>query len=455
MWRPLALSTLRSGDQTQVSDVELEIVPREPFREFITTDKRFLTLVCHRRAGKTVAAVQRLIYCALTHKRKGMDTAPLRYAYIAPTQVQAKSICWAYFRTWCSQIPDIKINESELRIDFPNGAQIRLFSGETFERMRGLYFDGVISDEDDDIPSVAMSYVILPCLLDYNGWHCSMGTPKGRGTLYRNLQKAKLDKRRFSLVLKASESGLIDAENLAEIRTEIGEEAYAQEMECDFSVARVGAIYAQCFQKAKDDGRVFDFKPSESHLVHTTWDLGSPANTVTCYWQKVDLTYRLIDCDHGLEMTTAERVSHMLAKGYNYGQHFLPHDGKTRGADNMSFASKLTEAGLPNVLVLDNAGAGAEAKRIRSMHDLFSQIYFNESALSGEGGMFDALMDYHYKETRIDGRITNQVDHGFASHFCDSFGYFAEALLSGRMMDNLTKRGIGRARSSLGSSMRR
>jgi hypothetical protein len=189
--------------------------------------------------------------------------------------------------------------------------------------------------------------------------------------------------------------------------------------------------------------------------VHTTWDLGSPANTVTCYWQKVDLTYRLIDCDFGLEMTTAERVSHMIDKGYNYGQHFLPHDGKTRGTDNMSFASKLREAGLNNIEVMDNAGQGAEAKRIRSMHDLFPQIYFNETALNHENGMFDALMDYHYKEQRIDGRITSKVDHGFASHFCDAFGYFSEALASGRMMDNLTKRGIGRAKSSLGGSMRR
>ena len=120
----------------------------------------------------------------------------------------------------------------------------------------------------------------------------------------------------------------------------------------------------------------------------------------------------------------------------------------------MSFHAKLTEAGLHNVVVLDNAGVGAEAKRIRNMHDLFPQIYFNESKLNGESGMLDALMDYHYKEQKIDGRITSKVDHGYSSHFCDSFGYFSEALLSGRMLDNLTKRGIGRAKSSLGRSMR-
>ena len=74
--------------------------------------------------------------------------------------------------------------------------------------------------------------------------------------------------------------------------------------------------------------------------------------------------------------------------------------------------------------------------------------------LEGDGGMLDALMDYHYKEEKKDGRITSVIDHGFASHFCDAFGYFAEAILSGRMMESLTKRGIGRAKSSLGRSMR-
>jgi len=319
--------------------------------------------------------------------------------------------------------------------------------------MRGLYFDGCIVDEADDVPSACYKFVILPCLLDYKGWLCTAGTPKGRGVLYRNVNRSRGDDNRFCLVLKASESGIIPTEDLDVIRHEIGEEAYQQEMECDFTVAREGAIYANHLQQAKDDGRVFDFEPDQSHLVYTTWDLGSAANTVVSYWQKVNLTYRLIDCDYNLEMTTGERVAHMLAKGYNYGQHFLPHDGRQRGADNMSFHAKLTEAGLHNLVVLDNAGVGAEAKRIRNMHDLFPQIYFNESKLNGESGMLDALMDYHYKEQKIDGRITSKVDHGYSSHFCDSFGYFSEALLSGRMLDNLTKRGIGRAKSSLGRSM--
>ena len=138
-------------------DVEIDILPRESFREFLTTPKRWLTLVCHRRAGKTVASVQKLVYCALTHKRQGMETAPLRYAYIAPTRTQAKTICWTYFKQACATIPDIVINESELCITFPNRAKIQLYSGEGFDAMRGLYFDGCIVDEADDVPSACIN----------------------------------------------------------------------------------------------------------------------------------------------------------------------------------------------------------------------------------------------------------------------------------------------------------
>jgi len=438
-----------------MSDIELEIIPREPFREFIGCKNRYMTLVCHRRAGKTVASIQKLIYEALTHERAGTKTAPLRYGYLAPTLTQAKLIAWSDAKEFTADIPGIKVNESELKITFPNRAELRLYGSERAETLRGIYFDGLLVDEADDVESNTISYILMPCLLDYSGFLCLCGTPKGRGKLYRNVQRAKDEPNRFAMVLKASKSGLIAQEDLDEIRAEIGEEAYLQEMECDFTVARQGAIYAQHLQKAIDDDRVIEYPLSQSHLVHTTWDLGSPKNTVCLYWQKVDLTYRLIDCDHNLEMSTAERVAHMLKKGYNYGQHFLPHDGRTRGADNMSFAGKLRDAGLFNVEVLDNAGQGAEAKRIRSMHDLFSQIWFNKPKLEGDDGMLEALMDYHYKETKKDGRITSVIDHGFASHFCDAFGYFAEALMSGRMLDNLTKRGIGRARSSLGASMKR
>ncbi len=47
-----------------------------------------------------------------------------RFAYIAPTFKQAKSIAWDYMKQFTDKIPYIKFNETELRVDLPNGARI-------------------------------------------------------------------------------------------------------------------------------------------------------------------------------------------------------------------------------------------------------------------------------------------------------------------------------------------
>ena len=56
---------------------------------------------------------------ALTHKRPG---PPTRYAYIAPTQAQAKDIAWGYLKSFTGRIPGVSINESDLKVTFADGA---------------------------------------------------------------------------------------------------------------------------------------------------------------------------------------------------------------------------------------------------------------------------------------------------------------------------------------------
>ena len=282
-----------------------------------------------------------------------------------------------------------------------------------------------------------------------------MGTPKGKGNLYKALNQAKeRPEKNYSLILKASDTGIVSEDDLGEIRAKIGEDAYQQEMECNFNVARAGAIYSKEVNDARMQGRVLDFGVDNSQLVHTTWDLGSPENTVVIYHQRDqhNLTYKVIDCDFGLNMTTAERVAHMMEKGYNFGQHFLPHDGRTRGADNMSFQNKLLEAGLKNVVVLPNAGFGAEDKGIRTMKDMFSSIFFSK-LVDVEDGLLDALDNYHNREDKKDGRVTNVVVHDWCSHFADAFRYWGEAIKSGMVMGSLTPKALGRAKASFGKSL--
>ena len=414
-----------------VQKVRLNITPREPFREFLEADCRWYVVVAHRRAGKTVAAIQKIFKCAFEAKR--MTPRP-RFAYIAPTRSQAKDIAWAYMVEYAKQIPNTDINIGELTIKLPNGAEIKLYSGENYERMRGVYFDGVVSDEDADIPPAAFEYVILPCLLDYRGWHVRMGTPKGKNAFYKALVDGQTNPEVFTVVVKASESGILREFDLRQIKDKIGSDAFQQEMECDFNVGRAGSVYADELTKARTEGRVLNVPYDPAHPVYTTWDLGSPENTVVCYWQRVGFQYRLIDCDHnlrnsdGTSMKTGQRVAHMMGKGYAFGAHLLPHDSRIVQYDAMNMLTKLKEAGLKNAKAIPRGAAGAEEKRVLTMLDLFASIYFDSEKLGTEFGLLEAIDNYHRKEDKKGGFVTSKIVHDWSSHFCDAFGMFGEAL---------------------------
>ena len=72
--------------------------------------------------------------------------------------------------------------------------------------------------------------------------------------------------------------------------------------EC-FQTPIEGAIYAEIIDRLRACGAVRPAVVDTSSLVHTAWDLGSPINTVTWYFQLVSAEIRVIDCDSDLDLT--------------------------------------------------------------------------------------------------------------------------------------------------------
>ena len=177
--------------------------PREHFKPFHNRDERFACIVAHRRAGKTVACINELIKGAITLKQKDP-----RFAYIAPQYNQAKDVAWNYLKEYTAPVPNVQWNESELRVDMPNGGRIRLYGAENYDRLRGLYLDGVILDEYATMDPRIWE-VVRPALSDRQGWCVWIGTPAGHNAFYDVWQKAQEHKDYFALMLKASETGII------------------------------------------------------------------------------------------------------------------------------------------------------------------------------------------------------------------------------------------------------
>ena len=163
---------------------------------------------------------------------------------------------------------------SQLRIDLVNGSMIRLYGADNPDALRGPYLDGVVLDEFADMKPEVWYEVVRPMLADRHGWGTFIGTPKGKNEVPRLTENAKKDPQWFHMILKASESGIIQPTELADLRKEMSEDQYNQEFECSFEAAIRGAFYAEEMRVMLAEGRIAPIEINGDVRVHTAWDLG-------------------------------------------------------------------------------------------------------------------------------------------------------------------------------------
>src|SRR5262249_57126717 len=220
---------------------------------FHRRSQRFACIVTHRRAGKTVACIHDLHRGATRSQR----LRP-RYAYLSPFLRQSKAVAWDYLRAAIDPGAAIgaSAHESGLRIDYLTGGQVRLYGADNPDAIRGIYLDGVVLDEYADMDPRVWSQIIRPALADRQGWAVFIGTPKGRNAFFELWRRSQSEPGWFSMMLKASETGLIPAGELALARKDLSEEQYAQEFECSLDAAVVGSYYGKQLTRADEDKRI-------------------------------------------------------------------------------------------------------------------------------------------------------------------------------------------------------
>lgn len=208
--------------------------------EFHRKMRRFNVMVCHRRWGKTVLAVNTLIDKALK-----LDKVNPRYAYVAPLRGQAKTVAWDMLKMHSRELPDVSFNEAELRVDFTNihghTARITLYGADNPDSMRGIYLDGAVLDEVAQMKPDTWHTVLRPALADRKGWVLFIGTPCGINLLYNlftdNLANPQWYCRRYPVSETLHHLPWLDEEELAEARNSMSDAQYRQEFEADFSAS--------------------------------------------------------------------------------------------------------------------------------------------------------------------------------------------------------------------------
>lgn len=379
----------------------------------------------HRRAGKDKTFLN--IMAIMAAQTMG------NYAYFFPTATLGRKALWDNIdaRSGMRVIDHLpgelvaKTNEQQMKITLVNGSTIQVLGTETLDVVGGNPV-GVIFSESAQHNPMAWDY-IRPILRENGGWCIFNGTPRGKNWFYDLIEKNRENPAWHVERLSIEDTGaLTPADVEEERRSGMREEMIRQEYYCDFSVGLIGAIYADLIDTARKDGRVSEAVLWErGALVWTAWDLGAPQNTAVWYFQEVMGEIRLIDHDSGLNLTTAERVARMVAKGYSYGGHLLPHDAEATQKGGLSYLRELSDAGLANLRIVPrthNVWHG-----ITRMREVLPRCRF--ALPQCEQGLA-ALEAYHRRSSK-DGFVTNDPVHDWSSHTADAFRYIGEGLLHG------------------------
>ncbi len=376
---------------------------------------RFGAVVCHRRFGKSV--------CAVNHLQKGALTCTLprpRFGYIAPTYTQGKSIALDYMKHYAAPIPGHTVHESELRIGYPNGGQMRIFGADNPDSLRGLYFDGVVLDEYGLHPPKIYTEVIRPALADRGGWALFLGTPNGKNQFYDVVQKARAEDDWFFAEYKASQTGILSDKELQSARQSMTPDEYEQEFECSFEASVKGAVYARELQGVRESGRITRVPIDPALPVDTDWDLGMGDATAIWFSQSLYTgEVRLVDyythSGEGLAHYKHVLNEKAAAGGFSYGTHWAPHDiavremGTGRSRLEAAHSLGLTFQVVPQTRLDD---------QIHNARMLLPRCWFHE-ATTRDG--LEALQNYRWDyNTRIQG-FKHLPVHDWASHGASAF----------------------------------
>ena len=389
--------------------------PRPAFEDFHLRDQRWACIVAHRRAGKTVAAINDLIGAALICKRPAA-----RFAYVAPFASQAKDLVWSYLRQYAAALPKVTASVSELWVELPNGARIRLYGADNYNRLRGIYLDGVVLDEFADMDPRAWSEVIRPALADRQGWAAFIGTPKGRNAFWELYERAAASPDWFALRLRASATGLVATEELLALKAELSADEYAREMETSFDAAVAGAYYAAALTTADGEGRIGRVAHDPAAEVHAAFDLGIADATAIWLAQFVGREIRLIDYIENSGVSLDWYARALRERPYLYAPLILPHDALARELGSGQSRVEMLQGMGFAVRIAPRIGV---ADGIEAVRRLMPRAWIDAGRC--EAGL-RALRDYREK---IDPkrRVAMGPLHDWTSHAADALRYLMTA----------------------------
>lgn len=340
-------------------------------------------------------------------------------------------------KEYTKKIPGVVFNESKLRCTIPrpwldDKVTFYLLGAEAPDSIRGIYLDGVILDEFQLMEARIWGEVIRPLLSDRKGWAIFIGTPKGQNNFYDMYKIACANEsgQWGASLYKASETGIIPPDELESMRSEIDEDSYRQEFECDFSAALTGAYWGREMSLMEQEKRITHVPHDPALMVDTAWDLGVNDSTTVLFVQQYRMEVRIIDyiemSGEGIHYFAKQlKTGHRAA--YNYREHLWPHDGAARDfSGNGQTRQRIAEGlGVKPIRIVQKFEV---MDSIDAARRLLSRVYIDKTHC---GRLVDALKSYEKKWDEKNKIYQDRPLHNWASHGADGFRLFAMALRPG------------------------
>ena len=398
----------------------MKYVPREQFLPLHNRKQRLGVINTHRRAGKTVALVNDLIFGGLEcrlHKPQ--------LAYVGPTYSQAKRVAWTYLKDFAEPYLGKPPQEAELKVTLKNDATIYVLGSDNADSLRGMYLDGCVPDEYALFKPSVFSQVIRPALSDRNGWAIFASTPRGKNLFYDVVQQAKANPAEwYHLNLPADTSGIISKQELHDLQKDMDPEEFAQEYLCSFDSALKGAIYANEVNMMFMDGRVKQDGLYDHNLpTHCAFDLGFTDATV-CIWFQIgkDGTVRIVAAEATSGMDIFYHIEKINQFEGELGAVFLPHDAR---AKNLQTGKSIVEQFLSENLEVRIVHNHKVRDGIAAVRKLFPLVYVQEEMT---GDLLEAMKAYRRQWDDNKLMFADAPLHDWASDWCDALRYMALAV---------------------------
>lgn len=187
-----------------------------------------------------------------------------------------------------------------------------------------------------------------------------------------------------------------------------------------------GAIYADELREVLLERRRCYVPYDPNRPVYTCWDLGHSDKTAIWFIQRVGLEYNIINYYEDRLKKMPFYISKLQEFKYNYGMHFLPHDGSAETLSNVTPEKQLKVAYPGKVKIVERPSK--KAVGINAVRSLLPLCNFDELNTS-EG--WQCLVRYAYKVDEDTGTFSREPEHNTPwSHGADGFQTFALSLKS-------------------------